>query len=135
MPDLPPDAVQRAAVAIHGLRRCSKRPQSNCGNVFPEDTEDARAALEAAQAVVPDGAISGRAVMIVRQHLINNGCTIPVQVIREALEAAAGGPALSPTEGLALKVARAQLLRGENPPVNTTAVLVLALDRLTGGRS
>jgi hypothetical protein len=39
---------------------------------------------------------------------------------------------LLPAEDLALKVARAQLGRGENPPRNTTAALVLALDRLTG---
>ena len=39
---------------------------------------------------------------------------------------------LLPAENLALTVARAQLQRGENPPINTTAALVLALDRLTG---
>jgi hypothetical protein len=38
---------------------------------------------------------------------------------------------LLPAENLALTVARAQLERGENPPVNTTAALVAALDRLT----
>lgn len=45
-------------------------------------------------------AVSGKAVMIVRQHLINNGATIPVDVIREALEAAA--PHLAAAERLRL---------------------------------
>ena len=39
---------------------------------------------------------------------------------------------LTPTERLALVVARGQLNRGENPPINTTAVLVLTIERLTG---
>lgn len=41
-------------------------------------------------------------------------------------------PTLLPAESMALTVARAQLERGENPPPNTTAMLVMALDRLTG---
>jgi hypothetical protein len=39
---------------------------------------------------------------------------------------------LLPHEALALSVAKAQLGRGENPPPNTTAALVLTVDRLTG---
>lgn len=38
---------------------------------------------------------------------------------------------LLPAESIALTVARAQLERGENPPINMTATLVLALDRLS----
>jgi hypothetical protein len=34
---------------------------------------------------------------------------------------------------LALTVARAQIERGDNPPVNITTVLVMTIDRLTGG--
>ena len=41
---------------------------------------------------------------------------------------------LIPAERMALTVARAQLERGENPGVNMTTVLVMALDRLTGHR-
>ncbi len=39
---------------------------------------------------------------------------------------------LLPAENIALTVAREQLRRGEDPPVNTTTVLVMALDRLAG---
>ena len=39
---------------------------------------------------------------------------------------------LLPAENLALTVARAQLERGDRPEPNTTAMLVMALDRLTG---
>jgi hypothetical protein len=39
---------------------------------------------------------------------------------------------LLPAERLALNVAKAQLARGENPPSNTTAMLVMAIERLTG---
>lgn len=39
---------------------------------------------------------------------------------------------LLPAERIALTIARAQLARGENPPINTTAALALALERLTG---
>lgn len=39
---------------------------------------------------------------------------------------------LHPTENLALAVARAQVGRGENPSINVTAVLVAALDRISG---
>lgn len=39
---------------------------------------------------------------------------------------------LLPAESMALTVARAQCARGDNPEINTTAMLVLALDRLTG---
>lgn len=39
-------------------------------------------------------------------------------------------PETEPPENMAL--ARSQLHRGENPPVNTTAMLVMALDRLAG---
>lgn len=39
---------------------------------------------------------------------------------------------LLPAENMALTVARAQVGRGENPPLNITTVLVLALDRLAG---
>lgn len=42
-----------------------------------------------------------------------------------------GTVALLPAENIALTVARAQLGRGENPPINTTTALVMALDRLT----
>lgn len=41
-------------------------------------------------------------------------------------------PALLPAEQIAVTVARAQLERGENPPPNTTAVLLLTIGRLTG---
>jgi hypothetical protein len=40
---------------------------------------------------------------------------------------------LIPAERLALTVARAQIERGDNPPVNITTVLVMTIDRLTGG--
>jgi hypothetical protein len=39
---------------------------------------------------------------------------------------------LAPAERLAVTVASAQLARGENPPVNTTAALLLTIKRLTG---
>jgi hypothetical protein len=39
---------------------------------------------------------------------------------------------LQPTERIALTVATAQLRRGENPDMNVTAMLALALTRLTG---
>lgn len=39
---------------------------------------------------------------------------------------------LEPAENIALTIARAQIARGENPPLNTTVMLVIALDRLTG---
>lgn len=39
---------------------------------------------------------------------------------------------LEPAENIALTVARAQLERGENPPINTTAALVLTIERLAG---
>lgn len=39
---------------------------------------------------------------------------------------------LLPAENMALTVARAQVQRGDNPPLNITTVLVMALDRLTG---
>lgn len=52
---------------------------------------------------------------------------------RDALAATAAPCKLSPAEGLALTVARAQAGRGENPPINTTVVLIQALERLTGG--
>jgi hypothetical protein len=38
---------------------------------------------------------------------------------------------LTPAERAALTMARALIARGGTPPVNTTAVLVAALDRLT----
>jgi hypothetical protein len=38
-----------------------------------------------------------------------------------------------PAEHMALTVARAQIERGDNPPVNITTVLVMTIDRLTGG--
>ena len=37
---------------------------------------------------------------------------------------------LLPAERMALSVAQAQLQRGENPPINVTTVLVMALERL-----
>ncbi len=37
---------------------------------------------------------------------------------------------LLPVEDLALTIARSYLDRGENPPINTTTVLVMTLDRL-----
>jgi hypothetical protein len=40
---------------------------------------------------------------------------------------------LIPAEHLALTVARAQIERGDNPPVNITTALVMTIDRLTGG--
>lgn len=43
-----------------------------------------------------------------------------------------GPGALTPAEHLALTVASAQLRRGINPGPNTTAVLVLALERIAG---
>lgn len=39
---------------------------------------------------------------------------------------------LLPAEDMALTVARAQVRRGEDPGLNTTTMLVMALDRLTG---
>lgn len=40
---------------------------------------------------------------------------------------------LIPAERLAFTVARAQIERGENPPVNITTALVMTIDRLTSG--
>jgi hypothetical protein len=37
---------------------------------------------------------------------------------------------LTPGENMVLTIARAQLARGDNPPVNTTAVLVATIGRL-----
>lgn len=37
---------------------------------------------------------------------------------------------LLPAESMAFTVARAQLLRGDNPPINITAALVLTIERL-----
>lgn len=37
---------------------------------------------------------------------------------------------LLPAEYLALKIATAQLRRGENPPINITTTLVLTIERL-----
>lgn len=42
---------------------------------------------------------------------------------------------LEPAEHMALTVAQAQLKRGENPPLNVTAVLVLAIERLLEGEA
>jgi hypothetical protein len=42
---------------------------------------------------------------------------------------------LIPAERIALTVARAQLERGDNPPVNITTVLVMTIDRLLAGRA
>lgn len=39
---------------------------------------------------------------------------------------------LKPAESMALTVARTQVERGDNPQFSVTALLVLALDRLTG---
>lgn len=41
---------------------------------------------------------------------------------------------LLPAENMALTVARAQVERGDEVPPNTTAMLVMILDRLTGHR-
>ncbi len=41
---------------------------------------------------------------------------------------------LSPAASIALTVASAQLRRGENPPINITAALVLELEALREGR-
>lgn len=41
---------------------------------------------------------------------------------------------LYPAESIALTVARAQTERGEAVPRNTATMLVMALDRLTGGK-
>ena len=38
---------------------------------------------------------------------------------------------LLPAECIALTVAQAQLRRGENPPINITATLALAVERLS----
>ena len=43
-------------------------------------------------------------------------------------------PELEPAECMALTIALAQIERGDEVPPNTTAVLVLALDRLTRRR-
>jgi hypothetical protein len=40
---------------------------------------------------------------------------------------------LIPAERLVLTVARAQLERGDNPPINITTALVMTIDRLLGG--
>ena len=60
------------------------------------------------------------------------------KVARAALAAAAphlaaAPAALEPAERMAVTVARAQLGRGENPPINMTAALLLTIDRLTEG--
>lgn len=52
---------------------------------------------------------------------------------RSAVEAVLGGyQLLLPAESIALNVARTQIERGDSPPYNTAAMLVHALDRLTG---
>lgn len=54
---------------------------------------------------------------------------------RECLRVEAGGAVtteLLPIENMALTVALAQVLRGDDPPPNTAATCVLALARLTG---
>lgn len=44
-------------------------------------------------------------------------------------------PELAPAENIAVTVARAQVQRGENPPVNTTSMLLIIIDRLTAGKT
>jgi hypothetical protein len=39
---------------------------------------------------------------------------------------------LLPAESIALTIARAKIARGDEVPPNTTAMLVMALDRITG---
>jgi len=41
-------------------------------------------------------------------------------------------PHLLPVENMTLTIAKAQIARGENPPINTTTMLVMALERITG---
>jgi hypothetical protein len=52
--------------------------------------------------------------------------------LRTAAAMGAAGVLLLPAESMAITVARAQLERGDNPPLNTTAALLLTIDRLTG---
>jgi hypothetical protein len=52
--------------------------------------------------------------------------------VTELERLAASVAVLLPAENMALTVARGQIERGENPPVNTTAMLAATLDRLTG---
>ena len=40
-------------------------------------------------------------------------------------------PTLEPGERMVMTVAEAQLKRGENPPINTTAALFIIIERLT----
>lgn len=39
---------------------------------------------------------------------------------------------LRPVEKMALTVAKSQLARDENPPINTTAMLIMTIERLAG---
>jgi hypothetical protein len=41
---------------------------------------------------------------------------------------------LHPAENMTLTIAKAQLERGENPPINTTAMLAMTVERLAGIR-
>lgn len=60
---------------------------------------------------------------------VSAGRTVEVMPVAEH-EAAWDAVKLLPAENMALTVARAQVARGENPPINTTTVLMMALDRL-----
>lgn len=42
---------------------------------------------------------------------------------------------LAPAENMVITIARAQLRRGENPPVNTTSMLMIIIGRLVSGQS
>lgn len=54
------------------------------------------------------------------------------ELLADATAPHSGYRQLLPEERLAVSMASAQLARGENPPVNTTAMLLLTLQRLTG---
>lgn len=62
-----------------------------------------------------------------------SGCREPLlAAIKELVGREVVG--VSPEASLAMRVARAHLERGENPPINTTAVLVSELERLADQR-
>lgn len=43
-------------------------------------------------------------------------------------------PTLEPYESMAVTIARGQIKRNENPPINTTAMLLVTIERLTGSK-
>lgn len=55
-----------------------------------------------------------------------------MSVVRDWLRSYDRTTALLPAESMVMTIARGQLARGDNPPINTTAVLVMIIQRLIG---